>query len=123
MTLTLGLAQCYPQLSNVAENVARHCEWLQRAAAKSIDALLFPELSLCGYQLQDLVPEVAMAAAESDERYRPILAATRATGVDALVGFVQSDSRHQLLSYRCLLQRRPMPARSPQTLPGYLFNV
>ena len=95
MKLTLGLAQYYPQLGNVPENVARHCEWLQRAVAKSVDVLLFPELSLCGYQLQDLVSEVAMAADESDERFRPILDATHATGVDALVGFVQSDHRHR----------------------------
>lgn len=95
MKLTLGLAQFYPQLGNVSENVARHCQWIEQAATQSIDVLLFPELSLCGYQVQDLVSELAMNAEQSDERFQPILAATRATGVDTLVGFIQSDQRHR----------------------------
>ena len=95
MKLTLGLAQFYPQLGNVSVNLDRHSEWLEQAASDSIDLLLFPELSLCGYQLQDLVAEVAINMDDLEDQFRPLLDSTQNTGVDALVGFVLSDQRHR----------------------------
>lgn len=95
MKLTLGLAQFYPELGNVPANLIRHGEWLQRAAAEAIEVVLFPELSLCGYQVQDLVAEVALPIQESEQPLQPMLESTRSTGVDALVGFVLRDQRQR----------------------------
>ncbi|MCY3935705.1 MAG: hypothetical protein OXG09_06915 [Chloroflexi bacterium] len=95
MKLTLGLAQFYPELGNVPANLIRHCEWLARAAAEAIEVVLFPELSLCGYQVQDLVAEVALPIQESEQPLQPMLESTYSTGVDALVGFVLRDQRQR----------------------------
>ncbi len=93
--IRLGLAQIYPELGAIETNIARHCTWLERARAQSLDLLIFPELSLSGYQLRDLVTEVAIPTNAGDHRFLSLLETTKVTGVDALVGYVQRDERHR----------------------------
>jgi predicted amidohydrolase len=50
-----------PALGNVTQNLERHHAWCEQARDARVDLLVFPELSLTGYNLQDLVPEVAIA--------------------------------------------------------------
>jgi len=57
--ITVGLAQCDSVLGDVAANARRHREWIDRAHSAEVDLLVFPELSLTGYLLQDMVPEVS----------------------------------------------------------------
>src|SRR5512138_1398976 len=95
MKLTLGIAQTSPKLGDVPANLAQHLELIERAAAQSVELLLFPELSLTGYNLQDLVYEVATHPGADDPVFGPLLAATREHQIDALVGFVEEDSRHR----------------------------
>ena len=59
MKLTIGLAQISPRLGDVQANLGKHLQFIERAEAQSVDLLVFPELSLTGYMLQDLVHEVA----------------------------------------------------------------
>jgi len=56
----VGLAQMTPILGDVAANLALHRQWIERAREQKIDLLMFPELSLTGYHLRDLVPDVAL---------------------------------------------------------------
>lgn len=95
MKLTLGIAQTSPKLGDVTANLAQHLDLIERAAAQSVELLVFPELSLTGYNLQDLVFEVAARPQPDDPIFGPLLAATRAHHVDALVGFVEEDRRHR----------------------------
>jgi len=60
--ITVGLAQCDAVLGDVAANAQRHREWIARARDAGVDLLVFPELSLTGYLLQDMVPEVSRKA-------------------------------------------------------------
>ena len=55
----VGLAQFSPRLGAVDANLQRHLEFIEQARASQVDLLVFPELSLTGYYLRDLVPEVA----------------------------------------------------------------
>jgi len=55
--------------------------------------LVFPELSLTGYQVQDLVPEVAIRASASDPTFARLLDASRR--LDLMVGFVHQDQRNR----------------------------
>lgn len=54
------LAQIAPTLGDVAANLERHRSAVKRAAADGADLIVFPELSLTGYNLKDLVSEVAI---------------------------------------------------------------
>jgi len=59
MTLRIALAQCDAVLGDLPANHQNHLEWIERARREQADLLVFPELSLTGYLLQDLVHEVA----------------------------------------------------------------
>jgi len=50
----------HPRLGDLPANVEAHRGWIRRARAEKADLLVFPELSLTGYALRDLVPEVAV---------------------------------------------------------------
>jgi len=93
-----ALAQLSPRLGNVAANLERHLEIIGEAAGAGANIVVFPELSLTGYFLKDLVPDVALRI-DSDEISR-LAAACR--DVDALVGCVleTDDSRfHNAVVY------------------------
>jgi predicted amidohydrolase len=57
------------------------------------DILVFPELSLTGYVLQDLASAVAHRATPDDSVFRPLFEASR--DLDLVVGFVDEDERHR----------------------------
>src|SRR5438270_61677 len=56
----LALAQCAPRLGDVAANLELHRELAEQALDEGANLCIFPELSLTGYLLKDLVPEVSM---------------------------------------------------------------
>jgi predicted amidohydrolase len=82
--VTVVLAQIAPRLGDVAHNLQRHLQIVGEAAQGGADLVLFPELSLTGYFLKDLVPDVALRT-DSPE-LRELAAAAK--GVDVLVGAV-----------------------------------
>jgi len=93
--LTLGLAQLSTTLGDVRANLEQHLAVIDDAAKQGVDVLIFPELSLTGYVLQDLVPTVAHRASPEDEIFGPLLAASRAREIDLMVGFVDEDARNR----------------------------
>ncbi len=95
MKLTIGLAQTAPKLGDVQANLARHLELIAEAAAQGVQLLLFPELSLTGYNLQDLVHEVALPPQADDPVFAQLLAASTQHEMDIAVGFVEEDRRHR----------------------------
>jgi len=78
------LAQLAPRLGDVAANLERHLAVIEEARRGGGHLVVFPELSLTGYFLKDLVPEVAL---RGDAPELATLAAA-CTGIDALVGCV-----------------------------------
>jgi NAD+ synthase (glutamine-hydrolysing) len=93
MRITVGLAQIYPKLGDVSANLAKHLDYVEQADRKGVDLLIFPELSLTGYQVQDLVPEVAIRASRDDATFRALLDASQ--HMDIVFGFVHEDKRQR----------------------------
>ncbi len=93
MQLNLALAQIATKLGDVQANLQKHLDFIEQARAQKADIVMFPELSLTGYVLQDLVPTVAHHPAEDDPVFQPLLKASR--DVDLMVGFVDEDERHR----------------------------
>src|SRR3954465_14198893 len=58
--LRIALAQIAPRLGVVEANLERHHELLAQARAGGAGLVVFPELGVTGYQLQDLAADVAM---------------------------------------------------------------
>jgi predicted amidohydrolase len=93
MKLTLGMAQINTVLGKPEANLEKHLEIAHQAAASGVDLLIFPELSLTGYVLQDLTPAVAHRPLPDDPLFRPLLEASQK--MDLLVGFVEEDTRNR----------------------------
>jgi predicted amidohydrolase len=93
MQLNLALAQIATRLGDVQFNLEKHMEFIKQAKSQKADLIVFPELSLTGYVLQDLVPTVAHRAADDDSVFQPLLRASQS--LDIVVGFVDEDARHR----------------------------
>ena len=93
MRLNLALAQISTSLGDVQCNLDKHLNYLELARKQKADLVVFPELSLTGYVLQDLVATVAHRPTEDDPVFKPLLEASQ--NLDLVVGFVDEDSRHR----------------------------
>jgi NAD+ synthase (glutamine-hydrolysing) len=93
MQLNLALAQITTKLGDVQANLDKHLDLLAEARHQKADLVLFPELSLTGYVLQDLVPTVSHRPFEDDPIFKPLLKASQE--LDMVVGFVEEDERHR----------------------------
>jgi NAD+ synthase (glutamine-hydrolysing) len=93
MKLKLALAQINTKLGDVHANLEKHLALARQASRDGLDLLVFPELSLTGYILQDLVPTVSCRPDSDDPVFRALLEASRK--IDMMVGFVEEDSRHR----------------------------
>jgi NAD+ synthase (glutamine-hydrolysing) len=93
MKLNLGLAQIATKLGDVDANLDKHLDYINRAREQRADLVVFPELSLTGYVLQDLVATVAHRPVPEDPVFKHLLKASR--HLDLVVGFVDEDSRHR----------------------------
>jgi len=93
MKLTLALAQINTRLGVVEENLEKHLRLIAEAEASGADLIVFPELSLTGYVLQDLASAVAHRPSPEDRVFNALLQASRK--IDLVAGFVDEDARNR----------------------------
>jgi len=93
MKMNLALAQISTTLGDVESNLEKHLNYITQAKEQNVDLLVFPELSLTGYVLQDLVATVAHRPTDDDPIFKHLLKASH--DLDITVGFVDEDSRHR----------------------------
>ncbi|HEX5397119.1 MAG TPA: nitrilase-related carbon-nitrogen hydrolase [Candidatus Limnocylindria bacterium] len=100
MEYPVALAQVAPRLGEVDANFELAAARLHDAAGRGARLTVFPELALTGYLLQDLGPEVAMAADD------PRLAALsrEAPGMLVAIGFVEQTADHRFCNSAALLR-------------------
>jgi predicted amidohydrolase len=98
--LRIALAQVAPRLGALDDNLARHHDLIEEARDGGAGLVVFPELGLTGYQLQDLAAEVAMRL--DDPRLARLAGATR--GMSAAVSFVEESGDHRLFIAAALLE-------------------
>lgn len=58
--IALGIAQLNPHLGDLEANFSLYEKYLRQVKGQGLDLLVFPELSLTGYHLRDMVPAVAL---------------------------------------------------------------
>jgi len=93
MKLTLALAQINTKLGDVEANLAKHLSMAHEAWKQGAELVIFPELSLTGYVLQDIAATVAHRPSPDDPVFKSLLHASNE--VDLIVGFVEEDRRHR----------------------------
>jgi N-carbamoylputrescine amidase len=97
--LTVGLAQIDSRLGDLDANLEHHLAWIERARARGVDLLVFPELSLTGYRLLHLTSRVALPLRA------PVLdrLAEAARPMAVVAGFVEESDRGMLHNSAVLL--------------------
>ncbi len=103
MKMNLALSQISTTLGRVDVNLEKHLEFIAQAAKGGADLVVFPELSLTGYVLQDLASTVAHKPAAADPVFKPLLEASRK--IDLVVGFVEEDTRNRFFISSAYLSR------------------
>ncbi len=99
-SLRLALAQIAPELGELGQNLERHHALLGEARGAGAGLIVFPELGLTGYLLQDLAAEVAMRL--DDPRLTRL--ARETSGMSAVVSFVEESADHRLFISAALLE-------------------
>jgi predicted amidohydrolase len=98
--LRIALAQLAPRLGVLDDNLAAHRRGLASARSGGAGLVVFPELGLTGYQLQDLAAEVAMRVDDP----RLLSLAEETAGMSAVVSFVEEADDHRLFISAALLE-------------------
>jgi predicted amidohydrolase len=91
-TVRIALAQMAPRLGGLDENLERHLDLIADARGQGANLIVFPELGLTGYLLQDLAGEVAMHL--DDPRLSRLAQAT--SHLSAVISFVEESADHRL---------------------------
>ena len=94
--MKIALAQIAPHLGNLKKNWDLHLEAAAKARRAKADLLVFPELSLTGYKLRDLVESVAQDPDRSP-RFRELKALSRELAL--VVGFIEERREERGIFY------------------------
>ena len=93
MKVNIALAQINTRLGDVQSNLDKHLDLIHQATSAGSQLIVFPELSLTGYCLQDLTSSVAHEATADDPIFKPLFEASEK--IDIVAGFVEEDARHR----------------------------
>ncbi len=88
--MKVAIAQISPFLGDVKKNLDLHLRYFEKARKKKVDLLIFPELSLTGYTLKDLVEDVAISP-EDNSIFDRLKAESH--DVSSVLGFVEEKER------------------------------
>jgi NAD+ synthase (glutamine-hydrolysing) len=92
--LRVALAQISPTLGDRERNLALHLAQIEAARRQQADLIVFPELSLTGYFVRDMVPDLALSPVG------PVVGRLiEAAGPTSLVaGLVEESARHRFFN-------------------------
>jgi predicted amidohydrolase len=90
--LQVSLAQCDAVLGDLDKNLEAHLSGIETAVEQGAGLVVFPELSLTGYQLRDLAREVACPLDAG--RLAPLKEASRR--IDVVFGLMEEGSGHHV---------------------------
>ncbi len=101
--LTVAAAQMRPVLADVDANVEIHLDYVRRARELGVDVLVFPELSLTGYDMGMQAPELGIALGE--RLVEPLSRlAEAARSMHVVVGFVEEAYGAQYFNSAAVLR-------------------
>ena len=100
MSFRVGMAQINPKLGDVAANMALYEAGVRQAADQDVDLVVFPELSLTGYFLRDMVPDVAVRLSSPEmERLQAL-----SRDVSLVAGLVLESEDHRFFNTAVYLE-------------------
>lgn len=90
-SMRVAMAQIAPALADQKRNLALHLDCIEAAHQEQADLVVFPELSLTGYFIRDMVPDLAL-----DRHCQEIRQLVESAGSMSLVaGLVEESTQHR----------------------------
>jgi predicted amidohydrolase len=99
--LRVAAAQIDPTEADIAENLAQHIHYIELARQRDVDVLVFPELSLTGYQVRSRTPDLAITRDDP----RLLTLAEAAGDMTVVAGFVEEGWAVQFHNSAVALRR------------------
>lgn len=116
MNFTLAIGQINPQLAGLGANLELHRDLAAKASQRGAHLIVFPELSLTGYHLQDRVAEVALL--DNAPRLDPLRKQSR--HIDMMFGLVLESPDHRVYNAALYLSQGKILHRHDKVyLPTY----
>lgn len=103
-------AQLHCRPGDVAGNLAAHLEVLQKAGHANVDLVVFPELSLTGYDLDMIAADPTMTFTDDDTRLLPLVDAASRHQLTILVGAAVSTDSGRQLAALAFTPGEPLPS-------------
>ncbi|MEQ9495224.1 MAG: nitrilase-related carbon-nitrogen hydrolase [Deltaproteobacteria bacterium] len=97
-TIRVAAAQIDPVLKDVKANLDKHLEWIERARAEGVELLVFPELSLSGYDVRDAAIDIAISVMDPLDDPTLVQIAEAAGDMYVVVGFVEEGFGAQIFN-------------------------
>ena len=94
MPIRVAIAQINPRLGDLQANLSLYEEKIRQAVKERADLLVFPELSLTGYYLRDMVPSVALS--ERSPEMNKLKRWSR--GLSFVAGLVEESADHRFFN-------------------------
>ncbi|PAE40124.1 hypothetical protein CHI06_15495 [Bacillus sp. 7884-1] len=125
--MKLGIAQVAPVFGNVEANVSEMIDFMQLNKEKA-DLLVFPELSLTGYDLKEGLYDVALTL--DSREIRLICESSKEIGMNVVFGFVEQGKGDQIYNSAmmikegkiCSVQRKIYPTNYGVFEEGKYFS-
>ena len=94
MNFNVGIAQINPRLGDLDANLSLYEREIRRARQEGLQCLVFPELSLTGYFLRDMVPNVALRLSSTKVKHLKELS----KGMAFVAGLVEESSDYRFFN-------------------------
>jgi len=114
--MKVHIAQIKPMLGNVEKNAEKHFEIIKNAVDAGCDLVVFPELSLTGYYLLDLVYDVAMD--QTHKIYQKFLALSEKIAI--VFGYVEESADRRFYNAAAFIHKgKTLHTHRKVYLPDY----
>jgi predicted amidohydrolase len=101
MKLTVALAQIDAKVGDLVRNCDHHLQMIERAREQGAGLIVFPELSLTGYTVRDLVWDLALDP-ERDPRLETLRRAS--SKISVVAGLVEAGEDHGIYNSAVLFE-------------------
>ncbi len=88
--IQIAVGQVSPVLGNFQANLERHVQYFEAAKANGADVIIFPELGLTGYQVQDSALDLARPIHHPDIQ----MLIRRSAEMDIVFSFIEETKEH-----------------------------
>jgi len=94
VTIRIAIAQVNPRLGDLQANMTLYQEKIRQGIKERADLLMFPELSLTGYYVRDMVPNIALSA--NSPEMKNLAALSRE--LSFVAGLVEESADHRFFN-------------------------